>query len=155
MKEKKMPCETCGVSLTVVSCGMQVDKKDILSIKKCDHCEAKMSKLPEFTVKDSGKREEFNSGMVRDTAEDKIDYTLALDGPMFERYAVHLTKGAKKYSKRNWMKAQGQAEFDRATESLARHFIQYMRGDTDEDHAAAVIFNINLREYVKGKLLLG
>jgi hypothetical protein len=105
-----------------------------------------------FVIKDSGKREEYTSGMVRDTAEGKIDYTLALDGPMFKRYAIHLTNGAKKYSKRNWMKAAGQAEFERATESLARHFFQYILGETDEDHGAAIIFNINLREYVKERM---
>lgn len=108
--------------------------------------------IKECGIKDSGKREEYASGMVRDTAEDKIDYSLVLDGPMFARWAVHMTKGAKKYSKRNWMKASGEAEFERATESLTRHFIQYVRGDTDEDHAAAVMFNLNLREYVRGKL---
>jgi len=109
-----------------------------------------MDKL--YTVKDSGKREQFESGMVRDVADDKIDYTLVFDGPMLERWAVHLTKGAKKYAKRNWMKANGQAEYDRATESLTRHFIQYIYGDTDEDHAAAILFNVNLREYVKEKM---
>lgn len=104
-----------------------------------------------FEVKDSGKREEFSGGMVRDTTEGKVDYMLAFDGPMFKRYATHLTKGAKKYAKRNWMKAQGQAELDHAMESLGHHFIQYIEGETDEDHAAAIFFNINLIEYIKEK----
>jgi hypothetical protein len=100
-------------------------------------------------VKDSGKRESFDSGMVRDTTEGKIDYALALDGPMFKRYATHLTKGAEKYEKRNWMRARGQAELERFKESALRHFLQWLAGDVDEDHAAAVIFNINGAEYVK------
>jgi dATP/dGTP diphosphohydrolase len=108
--------------------------------------------LPEFTVRDSGKREEYASGMVRDVADDKTDYTLILDGPMFDRWAAHLTNGAKKYAKRNWMKADGQAEYDRFRESALRHFLQWYRGDRDEDHAAAVYFNINGSEYVKEKL---
>ena len=108
-----------------------------------------------FAIKDSGKREQFESGMVRDTADDKIDYTLVLDGPMFERWAVHLTKGAKKYAKRNWMKASGEAELARFKESALRHFISYLRGDTDEDHAAGTIFNINGAEYVKEKMKNG
>lgn len=103
-------------------------------------------------VKDSGKREQFDSGMVRDTTEGKTDYTLVLDGPMFERWAVHLTKGAKKYAKRNWMKAQGMAEYLRFKESALRHFLQWFWGRTDEDHAAAAIFNINGAEYVKEKM---
>jgi hypothetical protein len=105
-----------------------------------------------FTVKDSGQREQFASGMVRDVATDKVDYSLALDGPMFERLAVHLTKGAKKYSKRNWMQANGQTELDRFKESAIRHFVQWVRGDRDEDHAAAVLFNINGYEHVKEKI---
>ena len=100
-------------------------------------------------LKDSGQRQQFDSGMVRDTTTDKIDYSLALDGPMFERLAVHLTKGAQKYSKRNWMQANGQAELDRFRESAIRHFIQWLHGDTDEDHAAAVFFNVNGYEYVQ------
>ena len=104
-----------------------------------------------FTVKDSGQRHEFDSGMVRDVTEGKTDYSLVLDGPMFERWAVHLTKGAVKYDKRNWMKAEGDAERDRFRESAFRHFLQWYRGDTDEDHAAAIIFNVNGYEYVTGK----
>lgn len=105
-----------------------------------------------FSIKDSGVREQFDSGMVRDTTEGKIDYTLALDGPMFDRYAEHLTKGAKKYAERNWMKANGEAELARFKKSALRHFLQWLRGDVDEDHAAAVFFNINGAEYVKGRM---
>ena len=105
-----------------------------------------------FQIKDSGERMEFSSGMVRDVTEDKIDYSLALDGPMFKRYAIHLTNGAKKYNKRNWMKAAGQEEYERFRESALRHFLQWFFGDRDEDHAAAVLFNINGAEYVKEKL---
>lgn len=107
---------------------------------------------PGYVVKDSGQRAEFKSGMVRDVATDKTDYTLVLDGPMFERWAVHLTKGAKKYAKRNWMKAAGQEELDRFKESALRHFLQWYKGDQDEDHAAAVYFNICGAEYTKEKL---
>jgi hypothetical protein len=99
-------------------------------------------------VKDSGKRMEFESGMVRDVTEGKLRFDLVLDGPMFERWATHLTKGAEKYDARNWMQAAGEAERERFRESAVRHFIQWYRGDTDEDHAAAVFFNINGAEYV-------
>jgi hypothetical protein len=107
-----------------------------------------------FIVKDSGKRLKFQSGMVRDIAEDKIDYSLALDGPMFKRVSVLLTNAAKhKYSKRNWMKASGQEEMDRFKESAVRHFMQWYNGENaEEDHMAATIFNLNGYEYVKEKL---
>jgi Domain of unknown function (DUF5664) len=103
-------------------------------------------------IKDSGKREQFESGMVRDITEGKTDYLLVRDGPMYQRWAEHLTAGGKKYDKRNWMKANGQAELDRFRESAARHMEAWLRGDTDEDHAAGVFFNINGAEYVKGRL---
>lgn len=102
-----------------------------------------------FVIKDSGKREEFEGGMVRDTTEGKTNWALVADGPMLRRWAVHLTKGALKYEARNWLKAQGQVELDRAKESAFRHFMQWYNGDMDEDHAAAVFFNINEVEYIK------
>lgn len=105
-----------------------------------------------FVIKDSGKRDEFSGGMVRDTTEGKINWALTADGPMLKRWAQHLTTGAKKYAARNWMKAEGQAELDRARESAFRHFMQYFNGDVDEDHASAVFFNINEIEYVKEKM---
>lgn len=107
---------------------------------------------PDFVIKDSGKREEFTGGMVRDTAEGKINYSLVRDGPMYLRWAIHLTKGAVKYVKRNWMKGTGREELERAYESADRHFTQWFNGETDEDHAAAVFFNINQVEYLKEKI---
>lgn len=103
-----------------------------------------------YEVKDSGERMEFESGMVRDTSEGKADYSLVYDGPMLDRWAVHLSKGADKYTPRNWMLARGEEEMARFRASAARHFAQWMNGETDEDHAAAVFFNINGFEYVKG-----
>lgn len=108
--------------------------------------------VPPFAVKDSGERQTRASGMQRDTAAGKTDYSLALDGPMFERYSEHLTKGAVKYSKRNWMQANSQEELDRFMESAIRHFFQWLRGDRDEDHAAAVWFNVNGAEYVRDRM---
>lgn len=90
--------------------------------------------------------------MVRDTTDSKTDFSLVLDGPMFKRWAEQLRKGADKYNKRNWMKATGDAELDRFRESALRHFLQWFWGDSDEDHAAAVFFNINGAEYVKERM---
>lgn len=105
-----------------------------------------------YEVKDSGQRQEFSSGMVRDTNQGKTVWALIFDGPMLRRYAEHLTKGAVKYTKRNWMKANSAEEMERFRESAANHFAKWMAGEQDEDHAAAVIFNLNGYEYVKEKL---
>lgn len=107
-----------------------------------------------YTVVDSGKRQSFASGMVRDTADDKTQYIRVFDGPMLKRWAEHLTKGAAKYpdvqpGKPNWMLATGKAEAERFRASAARHFAQWLAGETDEDHAAALFFNVNGYEYVQ------
>ena len=80
--------------------------------------------IPGFVIKDSGERQQFNSGMVRDTTSAKTNVSLVFDGPMFWRWAKHLTLGSIKYVKRNWMKANGQEELERFKESAARHFYQ-------------------------------
>lgn len=105
-----------------------------------------------FITKDSGERKTFDSGMVRDTDSGKTKWHLVADGPLLQRWAELLTRGAVKYSEGNWMKAEGQAEYRRFKASAYRHFMQWYYDDTDEDHAAAVPFNINGAEYVKAKL---
>ena len=105
-----------------------------------------------YTVKDSGQREEYASGMRRDTQEGKPDY--ALIHPTFlTRLAMHLTRGAKKYGRHNWQLANSQAELIRFQSSAFRHLIQWLCGDEDEDHASAVCFNIMAGEYVKQRLM--
>lgn len=109
-----------------------------------------------FKIKDSGARQEFSGGMVRDTTEGKVNFLNVRIGPMLRRWADHLTKGRQKYPDPepgvpNWTLAAGVEEFLRAKESAARHFEQWLAGERDEDHAAAVFFNINLAEYVLDK----
>jgi hypothetical protein len=71
---------------------------------------------------------------------------------MLDRFAEHLTKGAKKYSARNWQKAETKEELSRFIESAYRHFIQYMENETEEDHFSAVLFNLCGIEMVRAKL---
>lgn len=104
-----------------------------------------------FVVKDSGKREEYASGMRRDTTEGKPLYTL-IPRELLRRYAMHLTKGAEKYGRENWKLANSQEELDRFRDSAFRHFIQWMDGERDEDHLAAVIFNMWAADYVQEQL---
>lgn len=110
--------------------------------------------MGEFTVKDSGVRQDYPSGMRRDTQEGKTNFLLAIDGPMFERYAEHMTKGAAKYGPRNWQLAESEEELERFKASALRHMFQWLAGDRDEDHAAAVWFNVNAAEYVRSRLEL-
>ena len=104
-----------------------------------------------YTVKDSGARQQFSTGMVRDIEDNKIDYSLVLDGPMFKRWAEHITKGAQKYQAKNWLKAETEEEQERFKRSAVRHFFQWLSGEDDEDHLAASWFNANGYEMVKDK----
>src|SRR6476646_7724738 len=101
-----------------------------------------------WITKDSGERAKFESGMVRDTEEGKarFDLLVPLDVPyqeqMLTRFADLLARGAVKYNARNWEQANSQAELDRYKSSALRHFMQWVTGETDEDHATAVMFNV-------------
>lgn len=115
--------------------------------------------MAEFIVKDSGQRQEFKSGMVRDIG-DKPRYLRILIGPMAQRWAEHLHKGAKKYPDvsigvPNWTLAAGEAELQRFKESALDHMVKWLNGEIDEDHAAAIFFNVNGAEFVKSKLQKG
>lgn len=111
----------------------------------------------DYITKDSGKRQEYASGMRRDTQEEKPDFSLILTDQPYEeqlltRWAGLMTRGANKYGRRNWQLANSEEELERFKASAFRHFMQWINGQDDEDHAAAVLFNINAAEYVKGKL---
>ncbi len=109
-----------------------------------------------FQVKDSGKRIDYDSGMRRDVQEGKPRYDLIIplnmNQNMLTRWAEHMKKGAEKYGERNWELANSQDELNRFRASAIRHFFQWFMGQTDEDHASAVFFNIQCAEYVKEKL---
>jgi hypothetical protein len=116
--------------------------------------EAKFKELEmEFQTKDSGERQEFSTGMVRDVSTNKARYDL-VDEPMLTRWAELMGRGAVKYGENNWRKAATEQELNRFKESAFRHFMQWFKGQTDEDHGAAVFFNIAGAEMVKNKLVV-
>lgn len=107
-----------------------------------------------FTTKDSGKRENFASGMTRDTQDDKPRYDL-LDRAFLKRWAELMARGAKKYGEDNWRQASGESELRRFKASALRHIFQWLDGDVSEDHAAAVAFNLAGAEMVAEKMKKG
>ena len=104
-----------------------------------------------YETLDSGVREEYDSGMVRDSQEDKPRYNLIYE-PLLTEWADLMTRGAQKYGANNWQLADSQEELDRFKESAFRHMIQYLKGDTDEAHAAAVCFNLGAIMMLRTKL---
>ena len=113
-----------------------------------------------FITKDSGKREEYDSGMRRDVEEGKTDFTyLIIDGVPFQDQPLHrlmglYMRGAEKYGRHNWQKACSREEYERFKRSLFRHWMQYLAGDRDEDHIAAVVWNAIAIMYMEQKLEL-
>ena len=150
-------------------------------------------------VVDSGKREKFNTGSVRDTAEGKgmphliagealayvrsftrnssdnllyeledtlnnyskisldnksnepflhtaidlvIEHLIIQEGSYsgaMTRLAIHYENGAKKYDKNNWRKGQ---PVSRYYDSAMRHLLKEIDEMIDEDHAAAIFWNL-------------
>lgn len=112
----------------------------------------------QFVTKDSGQRAEYASGMVRDTQDGKAMFGLLrpvgvpYHAQFMTRVAELMTRGIEKYGLRNWEKANSQEELDRFRESAERHLNQYLAGETDEDHAAAVVFNLLAAETTAYKI---
>jgi hypothetical protein len=71
---------------------------------------------------------------------------------MLKRVAALYTRGAVKYGDNNWRLANSEEELVRFQSSAFRHFMQWINGERDEDHGAAVFFNIAAAEYVRMKL---
>ncbi len=109
---------------------------------------------PLYQTKDSGQRQEFSTGMVRDIQTNKPRYDL-VDWHMITRWAELMQRGALKYGEHNWKKAETQEELNRFKASALRHVIQWFNEETDEDHGSAVYFNIAGAEMVKRKLKAG
>ena len=112
----------------------------------------------QFITKDSGKRQDYASGMRRDLQDGKPNFNLItpkflkFDEDMLYRWAMLMTRGADKYGERNWEKANSEEEMERFKSSAFRHFMQWIKGEEDEDHAAAVFFNIGCFESIKLKV---
>jgi hypothetical protein len=107
--------------------------------------------VSEFVTKDSGVREEYASGMRRDTQEGKARYDL-IDETFLTRWGELMGRGADKYGEDNWRLAASPEEWRRFRASANRHIRQWSRGEVDEDHAAAVAFNLAAKEYVETRL---
>ena len=132
-------------------------------------------------LKDSGNRQQFESGAVRDIQEGKGRCDLLpldivgdlLDAPelkLIEKFKMtkdvkflyeaikyfaittetdiytlmlelskHFESGAVKYGENNWMKG---IDLHCYLSSGARHFLEYKRGDTDEPHNRAFVWNM-------------
>jgi hypothetical protein len=110
--------------------------------------------MPKYDkVKDSGKRQEFQTGAVRDLQSGKGRYDL-LPTRAIRRLAEHYENGAVKYGDNNWLKGM---PLKRMMDSAIRHIFKALEGQTDEDHLTAAAWNIlgviELQERIEAGLL--
>lgn len=89
-------------------------------------------------IKDSGNRTDFGTGAVRDIQKGKGRADLLPIDVMF-MLAEYYEAGCQKYGDRNWEKGIPMATY---MNSAFRHYFKELRGDTDENHAIAMIWNM-------------
>ena len=92
----------------------------------------------DYQLKDSGTRENYITGAVRDngTGKGRCDL-ISIQGLL--RLSKHYEAGSKKYSDRNWEKGMN---ISRYADAAMRHLAKYLAGCDDEDHLAAVAWNV-------------
>jgi Domain of unknown function (DUF5664) len=112
-----------------------------------------------FVTRDSGAKTVHSDGVQRDTQQGKTLFPLMFPRgvPMAEQLIVRVaelyTRGAEKYGDRNWEASGAEDTLDHHTEALWRHFMNFVFEVQDgEDHAAAVVWNINAIEQTRRNL---
>lgn len=103
-------------------------------------------------------RVEFEGGGMRDSQAGKPRFDLLMpelvpyEDQYLTRVARLMGRGAEHYEARNWEKFQGEDALNRAKASAIRHFMQWFNGETNEDHAASIFFNVQAVEYIKWRM---
>lgn len=87
----------------------------------------------------------FDSGLLKENVS-KVRYDL-IPHELLTRIAWQFTHGAEKYGVNNWRNGTVH-ESDIFKQSAFRHLIQWLSGQTDEDHAVAAITNIIMYEWI-------
>lgn len=89
-------------------------------------------------LNDTGKREYYENGSMREPSDGKGRYDL-ISPHMTKRLAIHYENGANKYEEGNWEKGLSSK---RCISSAKRHIDKYILGMDDEDHLSAAIWNL-------------
>lgn len=117
---------------------------------------AGVSKDEGYTTKSSGRAPAGESGMKRDDPAGKPKFGLMMpkgvpyEEQLLTRLAALYERGGAIYGDRNWEKSSTEEDLERHTESLLRHVMKFVNGVEDgEDHAAAIMWNVNAVELTK------
>ena len=81
---------------------------------------------------------EFETGAQRDTGDNKLRMSL-MPQQELKRVMQRYLAGAEKYGENNWMKGMPLSVY---YDCAHRHLEAWWSGDDDEDHAAAVVWNM-------------
>ena len=92
-----------------------------------------------MTIKDSGHREHFDTGAVRDIRTGKGRFDL-LPWYTIRQLSRHFEAGCQKYGDRNWEKGIPTGKY---LDSAFRHLAEFALGHTDEAHLNAAIWNLH------------
>lgn len=110
---------------------------------------------------DSGTRQQFEGGGVRDTAEGKPRFDLLwpkdvpYEAQFLTQVAQVLQQGAEKYEPRNWELFHTEEAREHAQGSLGRHYANYMAGSTDEPHLILMACNLLMLATIEWKIANG
>lgn len=94
--------------------------------------------IGDLVIKDSGERQEFDTGAQRDIQNGKGRYDL-LPMHAIERVARIFEGGALKYGDNNWRLGM---PLTRYLDSALRHTCKFAQGQRDEDHVAQAAWNL-------------
>ena len=90
------------------------------------------------SLQDSGERQEFSTGAVRDTQDNKGRYDLLPPTAIFTLARV-FEEGAKKYQARNF---ESGIPLSRFIDSALRHIFKHLEGYRGEPHIAQAAWNL-------------
>lgn len=102
-------------------------------------------------IKFSDKTEKYKTKSLRGNSQGKGRFDL-LPPTAISRVAKHFESGGKKYGDRNWEKG---VPLNRYIDSTLRHLFQILDNQTDEDHEAAVVWNMLCFMETKEKIKKG
>jgi len=117
----------------IAACAKIISMENVEKLKKLLRSGLNVTK-----INDSGSRTEFSTGAVRDMSAGK-GYLMALPPEAMLRLSRHYEAGAIKYGMFNYTKGIPVSSF---INSALRHLFKYLAGKDDEDHLAAVAFNV-------------
>lgn len=105
---------------------------------------------PKWEVHDSGSKSQYDDGMQRDSTDGKPQPALMFPRgvpygeQLLTRVAMQYHLGGRKYGDRNWEKSATEESLAHHEDALLRHVFKYVTGTDDgEDHAAAIVWNVN------------